>query len=373
MDDHVATRLLHALGAAAEGAPASPDLTLTSYLVSTGEGRPEHYLRSDQPNWRMVEAVLGALEDAEAVVFGSGQAASHALLADLVASGHRIVMPDDGYYNTRALAALVTQPAVVDWVAVDHRDVAAVTAQLEGRRAALWVETPSNPWLRVVDIAALGDVAASSGAPLVCDNTLATALLQQPCDLGARASVYSLTKALAGHSDLLMGAVVSRDHALIDRLRTWRTLTGGIPGAFSAWLAVRSLKTLAVRLPRQCDNALAIAEHLTGHHAVTAVHYPGVGAGRAVADRQMRGGYGPVLSFEIDGDAAVADAVVRGARLLTAGTSFGGVVSSWERRGRWAAETAPDTLIRVSVGVEHVDDLIADIDRALGAATTGRA
>ena len=369
MDDHVSTRLLHALGAATDGDPASPDLTLSSYLASTGEGRPEQYLRADHPNWRMVEQVLGALEDADAVVFSSGQAASHALLADLVASDHRIVVPDDGYYNTRALAALVTGPAAVDWVPVDQRDADAVAAHLSGGRAALWVETPSNPWLRIADIAALGEVAAAHGAPMVCDNTLATALLQQPCDLGAHASSYSLTKALAGHSDLLMGAVVSRDRALIDRLRTWRTLTGGIPGAFSAWLALRSLKTLAVRLPRQCANAQAIAEHLARHDAVTAVHYPGVGPARAVADRQMRGGYGPVLSFEVDGDAAVADAVVRGARLLIAGTSFGGVVSSWERRGRWADETAPDTLIRVSAGIEHGDDLIADIDRALTTAT----
>jgi cystathionine beta-lyase/cystathionine gamma-synthase len=370
--DHAATRLLHALDAAHDGDPASPDLTLSSYLVSTDEGRPEDYLRADQPNWRMVERVLGTLEDAGAVVFSSGQAASHALLADLVGTGHRIVMPDDGYYNSRALAALVTGPTVVDWVAVDQRDPAAVAAQLDDRRAALWVETPSNPWLRVADLAALGGLAAAHGAPVVCDNTLATALLQQPCDLGARASVYSLTKALAGHSDLLMGAVVSRDPGLIERLRSWRTLTGGIPGAFSAWLAVRSLKTLAVRLPRQCASALAIAQHLLRHPAVTAVHYPGLGARRVIADRQMHGGYGPVLSFELDGDAAVADAVVRASRLLAPGTSFGGVVSSWERRGRWADETVPATLIRLSAGIEHVDDLLDDVDRALRAGVPGR-
>jgi cystathionine beta-lyase/cystathionine gamma-synthase len=157
--------------------------------------------------------------------------------------------------------------------------------------------------LRVVDLAALAELAAAHDARMVADNTLATPLLQQPFDLGSSANVYSLTKALGGHSDLLLGAVVSRDQDLIVRLREWRTLVGAIPGAFAAWLAARSLKTLAVRLQRQCENAMAIAEFLANHERVTAVHYPGLSPAREVADRQMHGGYGPVLSFEVDGDA----------------------------------------------------------------------
>jgi cystathionine gamma-synthase len=363
-----ATRLLHALGDPTAGMPASPDLALSSYLVSSAEGAPGEYRRSDQPNWRIVETVLGALEDAEAVLFPSGQAASHALLWDLTRTGRRVVMSHDGYYNSRALAALVTASAGVGCVTVDQLDLRAVASALDGPTAVLWVETPSNPMLRVADLAALAELADAHGATMVSDNTLATSLLQQPCDLGSRASVYSLTKALGGHSDLLLGAVVSRDADLVARLREWRTLTGAIPGPFAAWLAARSLKTLAVRLQRQCDNALELAGHLERHERVTAVHYPGLPPGRSVADRQMRGGYGPVLSFEIDGQPRHADAVVRASRLMYPGTSFGGVVSSWERRARWPGETAPPTLIRLAVGVEHVDDLVADVEHALRAA-----
>ncbi|HSK95603.1 MAG TPA: aminotransferase class I/II-fold pyridoxal phosphate-dependent enzyme [Euzebyales bacterium] len=363
-----ATRLLHALGDPAAGMPASPDLALSSYLVASDQGTPAEYGRSDQPNWRIVEMVLGALEDAEAVLFPSGQAAAHALLWDVTRSGRRVVMPDNGYYNSRALAEMMSTSAGISCVTTDHLEMDAVASVLDGPAAVLWVETPSNPLLRVADLAALSELAAAHDALMVSDNTLATPLLQQPFDFGSWANVYSLTKALGGHSDLLLGAVVSRDAELIARLREWRTLTGVIPGAFAAWLAARSLKTLAVRLQRQCENALAVAGFLQRHARVTAVHYPGLPPARSVADRQMRGGYGPLLSFEIDGDARRADAVVRAARLVYPGTSFGGVGSSWERRARWAGETAPATLIRLAVGVEHADDLIADIDRALHSA-----
>jgi cystathionine beta-lyase/cystathionine gamma-synthase len=367
MIDHVATRLLHALGEPQEGGPASPDLGLSSYLIGSGEGGPQEYQRSAQPNWRMVESVLGALEDAQAVLFPSGQAASHALLSDLVGDGRRVVMPADAYYNSRALAELVTATAGVACVVVNQLDAQAVADVLDGPPSALWVETPSNPLLRVADLAALAGLAAAHGAMMVTDNTLATPLLQQPFQVGSHASVYSLTKALGGHSDLLLGAVVSRDDDLITRLREWRTLVGAIPGAFAAWLAARSLRTLAVRLQRQCENAMAIAEFLDRDERVAVVHYPGLPPAKATADRQMRGGYGPVLSFEVDGDAQHADLVVRGARLVYRGTSFGGVVSSWERRARWPGESVPATLVRLAVGVEHVDDLIADIDHALRA------
>jgi cystathionine beta-lyase/cystathionine gamma-synthase len=362
-----ATRLLHALGDPAAGMPASPDLALSSYVLSSAEGAAGEYQRSDQPNWRIVETVLGALEDAEAVLFPSGQAASHALLWDLTCRDRRIVMPNDGYYNGRALAEMMSASMGVDCVAVDQLDPGAVASALDGPPATLWVETPSNPMLRVADLAVLAELADAHGALMVSDNTLATPLLQQPCDFGSRASVYSLTKALGGHSDLLLGAVVSRDADLVARLREWRTLTGTIPGPFAAWLAARSLKTLAVRLQRQCDNALALAGYLERHERVTAVHYPGLPPGRSVADRQMRGGYGPVLSFEMEGRPSHVDAVVRASRLIYPGTSFGGVVSSWERRARWPGETAPATLIRLSVGVEHVADLIADVEHALRA------
>jgi cystathionine beta-lyase/cystathionine gamma-synthase len=192
-----------------------------------------------------------------------------------------------------------------------------------------------------------------------------TGLLQRPLDWGAAASLYSLTKAISGHSDVIGGAVVSRDAKLIEDLRAWRTSSGAVPGPFEAWLSLRGLKTLPLRIARQSASAQAVAEHLAAHPRVLAVHYPGtVPSQRQIARRQMPGGFGPLMSFEV-GSAADADRVVASSRLILPATSFGGVESTWERRGRWTAETAPAGLIRLSVGVEPAADLIADIDSAL--------
>lgn len=360
------TVLLHAMPTPSPGEPAGSTLTMSSYLVSAGGADLSDYLRADHPNWQAVERGLGALEEADAVLFASGQAASHALLADLARTHQRIVVPDDGYYNTRALANVVGATTGVEVRVVDLLDAGAVEEAVATGGAALWVETPTNPLLRVADLARLGDIIRRREALMVADNTVATAILQQPARFGATATVYSLTKAAAGHSDLLLGAVVTRDPALADRLRHWRTLTGGIPGAFEAWLAARSLMTLPLRLAAQSAGALEIARHLQRRDVVTAVHHPGLGPHRAVADRQMTG-YGPLLSFEVAGGPAAADAVVAAGELIRPGTSFGGVVSSWERRARWPGESAPPGLIRLSVGVEGVADLIADIDGALAA------
>ena len=229
----------------------------------------------------------------------------------------------------------------------------------------LWAETPTNPLLRVADLAGLAQAAAAAGAPMIVDNTAVTGLLQRPLDWGAAASLYSLTKAISGHSDVIAGAVVSRDEKLIADLRAWRTSGGGIPGPFEAWLALRGMKTLPLRIARQSASALAVARHLVSHQRVHAVHYPGVDpAAIEIARRQMPDGSGPLLSFEV-GSAEAADRVVASSRLILPATSFGGVESTWERRGRWAGETAPAGLIRLSVGVEPAADLIADIDRAL--------
>jgi cystathionine beta-lyase/cystathionine gamma-synthase len=361
------TLLLHAMPAPADGDPGGSTLTMATYLVSSGDAEDTDYLRVHHPNWHVVERALGELEHGEAVLFASGQAASHAILVDLTRTHRRIVVGDDGYYNTRALAHLVGATTGVDVRTVDMAAADAVEDAIAGGDAALWVETPTNPLLRVADLALLGDIAQRHAAPLIVDNTVATAVLQQPARFGAAATVCSLTKAAAGHSDVLLGAVVTSDGRRAARLRDWRTLTGGIPGPFEAWLTARSLTTLPLRLAAQSAAALRIAEHLVADDHVTAVHYPGLTPHRAVADRQMTGGYGPLLSFEVAGGAAAADAVVAAARLIRAATSFGGVVSSWERRARWPADTAPPGLIRLSVGLEAVDDLLADIDGALGA------
>jgi cystathionine gamma-synthase len=257
-------------------------------------------------------------------------------------------------------------------VYVDQDDLAMVEHELAAGRAVLWAESPTNPLLRVADLAALARLAAAADAPMVVDNTVATGLLQQPLELGALASLCSLTKAASGHSDVLAGAVLTRNSGLADELRGWRSLGGGVLGPMEAWLALRGLKTLPLRIDRQSATARIIAAHLATHPRVAAVHYPSCRAETlALARAQMPRGFGPLLSFEVDGGAADADAVVAAASLIAPATSFGGVESTWERRGRWAGESAPPALIRLSVGIEPAADLIADIDRALATGLAG--
>ena len=371
------SRLIHAGTERVPGRPATPPLVPASIYVSQGIPHPGRgYGRDGNPGWEALEQALGALEDAEAVAFASGQAASMALMLTLAAGRERIVLPEDGYYGGRVLADRL-RPHSTRPVPVDLRDLAAVERELTAAPSVLWAETPTNPLLRVADLSRLGALATAAGAPMIVDNTVATGLLQRPLDVGATASLYSLTKAISGHSDVILGAVVSRDAGLLAELKAWRSSGGGIPGPFEAWLALRGLKTLPLRIARQSASALAIAGHLAGHPRVTAVHYPGVdrpGVDRPGVDtttselarRQMPDGFGPLLSFEVTPDGAdAADKVVAASRLILPATSFGGVESTWERRARWPAETAPAGLIRLSVGVEPAADLITDIDDAL--------
>jgi cystathionine gamma-synthase len=366
------SRLIHAGTERMPGRPATPPLAPASIYVSQGTPHPGRgYGRDGNPGWEALEQALGGLEDAEAVAFASGQAASMALMLALAPGRERIVMPEDGYYGGRVLADRL-RPHSTRPVPVDLRDLAAVDRELTAAPSVLWAETPTNPLLRVADLSRLGALAAEAGAPMIVDNTVATGLLQRPLDAGATASLYSLTKAISGHSDVILGAVVSRDAGLVAELKAWRSSGGGIPGPFEAWLALRGLKTLPLRIARQSASALAIAGHLAGHPRVTAVHYPGVDGPGAdpttseLARRQMPDGCGPLLSFEVTPDGAdAADKVVAASRLILPATSFGGVESTWERRARWPAETAPAGLIRLSVGVEPAADLLTDIDEAL--------
>jgi cystathionine beta-lyase/cystathionine gamma-synthase len=351
------------------GAPAVPPIVAAAYFTSQGVPDAEsfHYARILQPTWLPLEEALGGLEDATATVFASGQAATLALVLALTEDRSRLLMPTDGYYNARQLARML-RPRGIEATFLDLADTALVERALAEGPALLWVETPTNPLLRVFDIAELGRLARAHGAPMVVDNTAATAVLQRPLDLGAIACLQSLTKAASGHSDLILGAATTRDPALRDRLVQWRTVAGGIAGPFESWLALRGLRTLPLRIARQSETALRLAGWLARHPRVLAVHYPGLeGPARAVAERQMRGGFGPMLSFELDGDAGAADAVVAASRVIRPATSFGGIASTWERRARWSSETAAEGLIRVSVGIESPDDLIADLDNALEA------
>lgn len=364
--------LVHGGTSRERGQPVPPPLVPASIFVSAGPPDPARgYGRDGNPGWEALEQALGAIEHAEAVTFASGQAASMALMLALTEGREQVVLPADGYYRARTLARML-RPHGAAPVPVDLQDLTAVERALAAAPSVLWAETPTNPLLRVADLDALGEAAAAAAAPMIVDNTVATGLLQQPLGHGAVASLYSLTKTFSGHSDVILGAVVTRDRSLATALREWRSVGGGIPGPFEAWLALRGAKTLPLRITRQSATALAVARHLSAHPRVSAVHYPGLDpATRAVAQRQMPSGFGPLLSFEVEiagaTGAAATDAVVAASRLILPATSFGGVESTWERRARWTSETAPAALIRLSAGVEPADDLIADIDLALEA------
>ena len=364
-------KLAHAGSARRPGEAVVPPPMLASILASQGEPGHADYGRGGNLTWAELEQALGMIENAQAVVFASGQAASMALMLALARGRDRILLPRDGYYNARALAEQL-QPHGAVPVFVDQDDVSAIEHELGAGRAVLWAESPTNPLLRVADLGTLARLATAAAAPMVVDNTVATGLLQQPLELGALASLCSLTKSASGHSDVLAGVVLTRDPVLADDLRRWRMLGGGILGPMEAWLALRGLKTLPLRIERQSASALAIAAHLAAHPRVTAVHYPGVRAETlALARAQMPRGFGPLLSFEVAGSAADADAVVAAATLIVPASSFGGVESTWERRSRWPGESAPPALIRLSAGIEPAADLIADIDWALASGLAG--
>ena len=252
--------------------------------------------------------------------------------------------------------------------AVDTTDSGEVMAALDGA-SLLWLESPTNPLLGIADLRALCDAARSRSVPVVVDNTIATPLRQQPLALGATAVVHSATKFIGGHSDLLLGAVVSADPAFVNALGQRRSIDGGIAGPLEAYLALRGLRTLAVRLDRAEQNAIDLAHRLLGHSCVTRVHYPGLPdhPGHAVSGAQSSGP-GAVLSFEIDGTGEDAEGVCNRTRLIVHATSLGGVETLIERRARYESEVAagtPATLLRLSVGIEDVDDLWHDLERAL--------
>ena len=366
-DFEIESMLVHAGVEREPGAPLAPPIVATSAYISAGPpAAARAYGRDGNPTWTALEDGLGRLESATSVVFASGQAAAMALMLSLAPGRSRIVLPNDGYYNIGKLADRLN-PFGTTPVRVDMLDLDAVRTELAAGPAILWGETPSNPLLNVADIDALAGLASEAGVPFIVDNTVATGVLQRPLDLGATATLTSLTKGTSGHADLLLGAIATRDEALATSLREWRTVGGGIAGPFEAWLALRGLKTLPLRIVRQSENALAIARHLAEHPRVRAVHYPGTEpATLDLARRQMPSGFGPLLSFELDGSADDADSVVAASRLIAPATSFGGVESTWERRARWASEkSAPPSLIRMSAGIEAIGDLLADIDRSI--------
>ena len=336
---------------------------------------PYTYARSHNPTWTSLEKAIGQMESgllltgesyrASALVFASGMAACAAVFGAVLRPGDVVVLPSNAYFTARVLL----EEYFAKMGVVLRMAPTAGNAQgelLEGARL-LWLESPSNPGMEICNIAALSEAAHRAGALVAVDNTTSTPLGQLPLALGADFSVASDTKSMTGHSDLLIGHVAVRDLELRAKLDSWRTLTGAVMGPMEAWLALRSIATLPLRLERTCENAQKIAEFLSTREEVTSVLYPGLVThpGHEIAARQMRF-FGPVLSFTLR-DKAAAETFLASSALLTEATSFGGVTTTAERRARWGGDAVAEGFIRMSAGCEAVEDLIEDMAQALDA------
>ncbi len=361
-----ATRVIRAgLPHAKSGEPFMPGPVFAApyHVPGAPADSPFTYGRFHNPTWTNYETALGELEGGAAVLFPSGMAASAAIFGTVLRPGQRVVMPDESYYTTRLIAQQYFVAMGVE--VVTAKTVGNALESLLNGTTLLWLESPTNPGLDVCDIVRLCDLAHAAGAMVAVDNTTATALCQKPLALGADFSMASDTKAMTGHADLLLGHVATRDPLWSDKLRTWRTQMGSIPGPMEAWLAHRSFGTLHVRLERQCTSAMKVAAFFSTHRKIRNVRYPGLTSdvSHEIAKKQMTW-FGPVISFELADQSAV-ERFFAASTLVHEATSFGGIHTSAERRARWGADPVSEGFVRFSVGLEDVDDLIEDLSQAL--------
>ena len=376
-DKGFATRCVHGFGGpdAATGAVVPP-ISLASTFAQDGVGglaAGYEYSRSGNPTRAALEAHVAALEGGRhGLAFASGLAAEDALLR-LLAPGDAVVIPDAAYGGTYRRAARVHATSGVDVDAVDLTDLEALAAAWRPGTRMVWVETPTNPLLRIVDLAAVAALAHERGALVVVDNTVATPALQQPLALGADVVVHSSTKYLGGHSDVVGGAVVVDDDELAERVAFLQNAAGAVPGPFDCYLVIRGLRTLELRMRRHCESAAVVAEALSAHPAVAEVLWPGLPGhpGHEVAARQMRG-FGGMVSFRATGGEAAAVAVCGATEVFTLAESLGAVESLIEHPARMThasvagtSNAVPDDLVRLSVGIEDPADLVADLTAAL--------
>ena len=364
--------------AVAAGRPArTPDAPLNTPIVltSTFHNAPHdnHYLRWESSDTiRAFEQAVGALEGGEAIAFSSGMAAITAV-AEGQPAGTVAVVPREAYAGSLTIFDEQQRLGRMTVRTVDITDTAAVVGALPGADL-LWLETVTNPMMGVADLPALIAAAHDAGARVYVDATFSTPLVIRPLTLGADVVMHSATKYLAGHSDLLMGVLIASSPEQAEALRYRRGLTGAIPGALECYLALRGLRTLAVRMQRAQANALELATRLAAHPAVTRVRFPGLPSdpGHELAAR-LHDGFGAMISFEVAGTAADATRVCESVRLISHATSLGGVESLIERRAMHQPDAdmgTPETLLRLSVGIEHVEDLWSDLSRALDQALT---
>ncbi|WP_294569025.1 PLP-dependent aspartate aminotransferase family protein [uncultured Arthrobacter sp.] len=358
-------------------APANPPLVLSTTFHETRAPEPGDrvYGRMSNPSWDPFEEALGRLEGAAlpALVFGSGLGAAAAALS-LVPAGGTVIMPRHAYAGSVSLATAEAAVGRFTLRTVDIADTDAVMREIDALPASpagmLWLESPTNPMLEVAETVRLADAARAAGALVVTDNTFNTPLLSRPLETGADVVLHSVTKYLSGHSDVVLGALATSDPALRERLLAHRTLHGAIAGPFEVWLALRGLRTLAVRMERAQANAAELAARLVGHPAVDRVRFPGLpqDPGHERAKAQLSG-FGAIVCIEPAGGVEAAEALVGAVRLWLPATSLGGVESLIERRRRQPGEpaTVPEALVRLSVGIENVEDLWADLENALKA------
>ncbi|MFP3962948.1 cystathionine gamma-synthase [Actinomadura fulvescens] len=369
-----------AIHAGQEADPTTGAVVPPIYQVSTykqdgvgGLRGGYEYSRSANPTRTALETCLAEIEGGvRGLAFASGLAAEDALLRTVLKPGDHVVIPNDAYGGTYRLFAKVAEPWGVTFDPVPLNDVAALRAAIRPETKLVWIETPTNPLLGIADIAALASVAHDAGALLAVDNTFASPYLQQPLALGADVVVHSTTKYIGGHSDVVGGALIVADPGLGERLTFHQNAMGAVAGPFDAWLTLRGIKTLAVRMDRHCANAEAVAGMLSRHPAVTEVLYPGLPGhpGHDTAAKQMKA-FGGMVSFRMASEEAAVRVCER-TKLFTLGESLGGVESLIEHPGRMTHASAvgsplevPGDLVRLSVGIENVDDLLRDLDRAL--------
>ncbi|MFZ9857714.1 MAG: trans-sulfuration enzyme family protein [Roseiflexaceae bacterium] len=373
---HVETQAVH-MGNQVDPATGAvvPPIVLSTTFERQGDGTFPHgyiYTRSQNPNRQALEESLAALEGgARAMAFGSGQAATNAVFQSLKAGDH-VIVPNEAYFGTPKLVREIYSQLGINASYVDMTNLAAIQAAVTPNTKVIWLETPSNPLLSITDIAAVSEIAHRAGALAVIDNTWASPLMQQPLALGADIVMHATTKYISGHTDALGGALIfARDDEFTARVNMVQTLGGAVPSPFDCWLIMRGIRTLPLRVRQQTSNAQRVAEFLADHPVVETVFYPGLVShpGHALAVQQMRGGFGGMLSFNVRGGADEAMQVAANLQLFTRATSLGGIESLIEHRAsiEGPTSTTPQNLLRVSIGIEHVDDLITDLRHGLSA------
>lgn len=373
-DRHLQTMAVHA---GYSSSSSSTDIVQPLHLTTTYERNSDGsigdmlYSRLNNPNRVAVETKMAAMEGGEeAIAFSSGMAAIHALFETVLKPGSHVIIPDDCYHGTRALVHKFFGRWNIEFSDVDMADINNVAAAIKKNTAFIWIETPSNPQLKITDIKAVVELAKPHNILTGCDNTFATPFLQRPLDIGVDFSMHSSTKFFSGHSDILSGVVIVKNKSeQSDLLREFQKTAGAVPSPFDCWLLNRSLATFPLRLPVQCSNTLALANYLSNHNKIEKVFYPGLPSDpyHAIANRQMKNGYGAILSILVKGGQEAAMQFAGKLKIFKHATSLGGVESLLEHRRTAEGEhpVSPENLLRLSIGIEYIDDLLKDVKQAL--------